>query len=88
MRSIKIIHAADFHLDSPFQALTAAKAAMRREEQQDLLNVLSALAADESADLMLLSGDLLDSENTCTETGEGSFPVRGRTSTAAAWCRS
>ncbi len=70
MRSIKIIHAADFHLDSPFQALSAAKAAVRREEQRDLLNVLAMLAADESADLMLLSGDLLDSENTYYETGE------------------
>lgn len=70
MRSIRIIHAADFHLDSPFEALSAAKAAMRREEQKDLLNALSSLAANESADLMLLSGDLLDSENTCYETGE------------------
>ena len=70
MRSIKIIHAADFHLDSPFQALSASKAALRREEQRDLLNALSTLASDESADLMLLSGDLLDSENTYYETGE------------------
>ena len=70
MRSIKIIHAADFHLDSPYQALSAAKAAVRREEQRELLAALAALAADESADLMLLSGDLLDSGNTYYETGE------------------
>ena len=63
MRSIRIIHAADLHLDSPFQALSAAKASVRREEQGELLAALAALAADESADLMLLSGDLLDSGN-------------------------
>lgn len=70
MRRIKIIHAADLHLDSPFQALSAAKAAVRREEQRELLAALAALASDESADLMLLSGDLLDSGNTYYETGE------------------
>ncbi len=70
MRSIRIIHAADFHLDSHFQGLSAAKAALRREEQRELLSALAGLAAEESADLMLLSGDLLDSENTYYETGE------------------
>ena len=50
MRSIRIIHAADLHLDSPFQALSAAKASVRREEQGELLAALGALAADESAD--------------------------------------
>ena len=70
MRGIRIIHAADLHLDSPFQALSAAKAAVRREEQGELLSALTALAANESADLMLLSGDLLDSGNTYYETGE------------------
>ncbi len=70
MRTIRLIHAADFHLDSPFQGLSAAKAAMRREEQRTVLRRLKDLAEDESADLMLLSGDLLDSGNTRSETGE------------------
>jgi hypothetical protein len=43
MRSIRIIHAADLHLDSPFQALSAAKASVRREEQGELLAALSLL---------------------------------------------
>ncbi len=70
MRSIRIIHAADLHLDSPFEALSAAKAAIRRSEQRTLLSALSDLAARENADLMLLSGDLLDSGNSFYETGE------------------
>ena len=68
MRTIRIIHAADFHLDAPFQGLTAAKAAMRREEQFAMLRNLRELA--ENADLMLLAGDLLDSGSARTETGE------------------
>ena len=70
MRTIKLIHAADLHLDSPFEALSASKAAVRREEQRVLLSSLSELAHRESADLMLLGGDLFDSANTYYETGE------------------
>ena len=32
MRDLKILHAADLHLDSPFEALPAGKAAIRRKE--------------------------------------------------------
>ena len=70
MRSIRIIHAADFHLDSPFQGLSAAKAALRREEQRELLSALAGLAVEESADLMLLSGDLLTARTPITRPGK------------------
>ena len=70
MSTIKILHSADLHLDSPFQGLTAGKAAIRRGEQRQLLSALSALAREEKADIVLLSGDLLDSGNTYHETGE------------------
>ena len=70
MRTIKIIHSADFHLDSPFEGLSAAKAAVRRNEQRDLLTALVELASAEEADLMLLSGDLLDGGTSYRETGD------------------
>ena len=70
MRTVKLIHAADFHLDSPFQSLPASKAAVCRQEQTLMLQRLAELAEAESADLMLLPGDLLDSANTRGETGE------------------
>lgn len=38
--SVRILHAADLHLDSPFEALTLAQAAQRRREQRDLLRAL------------------------------------------------
>ena len=33
---IRILHAADLHLDSPFDALSEEKAALRRREQREL----------------------------------------------------
>ncbi len=67
---LKILHAADLHLDSPFEALPAGKAAIRRAEQRRLLAALADLAAGEDVDLVLLSGDLLDSSSSYFETGE------------------
>lgn len=70
MSKIKILHSADLHLDSPFEGLPERKAAIRRSEQRQLLGALSGLAREERADIVLLSGDLLDSGNTYFETGE------------------
>ena len=67
---LKILHAADLHLDSPFEGLPAGKAAIRRAEQRQLLSRLAELAVREDVDLVLLSGDLLDSDSSYYETGE------------------
>lgn len=66
---IKILHAADLHLDSPFQALGAQKAALRRAEQRGLLENIVALAKEKGADMLLLAGDLFDSDAAFSETG-------------------
>ena len=68
--SLRILHAADLHLDSPFEGLGAGKAAIRRGEQRELLGRIAALAVSEKVDLVLFAGDLLDSDNTFYETGE------------------
>lgn len=70
MRSIKLLHAADLHLDSPFDGLGADKAACRRAEQRKLLYRLAELAEKESVDMVLLAGDLLDSSSSYAETAE------------------
>jgi len=69
MKVIKILHAADLHLDSPFEGLSASKAALRRSEQRALLGRIADLSAAEGVDLVFLCGDLLDSANTYYETG-------------------
>ncbi len=65
---VKLIHAADLHLDSPFAGLSPQLAAKRREEQRQLLGAMVELARSRKADAILLSGDLLDSADTYRET--------------------
>ena len=67
---LKLIHGADFHLDSPFSGLTPDQAAHRRGEQRALLDALADLAREKRTDLVLLSGDLLDSEQVYRETAQ------------------
>jgi exonuclease SbcD len=68
--TVKILHAADLHMDSPFDALPEDKAALRRREQRDLLDRIVLLAEKENVQLVLLSGDLLDSSSSYYETHE------------------
>ena len=68
--SIRLIHGADFHLDSPFEALDRDKAALRRSEQRGMLERICRTCADRGADMLLLSGDLFDSSYIYAETGE------------------
>ena len=65
---LRILHAADFHLDSPFAGLTPEQAQRRRGEQRQLLDDLAALAQKEQVQLVLLAGDLLDGDRFYPET--------------------
>lgn len=67
---IRVLHAADLHLDSPFDALSEEKAALMRREQRELLRSLAELRAERGADIVLLSGDLFDSDSVWAETEE------------------
>lgn len=66
----KIVHAADFHLDSAFGGLPTEKARERRRESRDLVDRLADLVLAERAELVLLSGDLFDGERVYPETLE------------------
>ena len=68
--ALKILHASDFHLDSPFQRLSAEQARQRRRELRELPERLARLAAKKQADLVLLPGDLFDGERVYPETIE------------------
>ncbi len=64
----KILHCADLHLDSPFQALSPEKAHVRRREQKETVRSIVELANDERVDLMLMSGDLFDGRDAFYDT--------------------
>ncbi len=66
---IRILHAADLHLDSPFQALTREKAIQRRAEQRSLLTRVADAARVHRADIALFAGDLFDAEDIFSDTG-------------------
>lgn len=65
---MKILHASDFHLDSPFQRLGMEQAMQRRRELRELPSRLAQMARDEGADLVLLPGDLFDGERVYPES--------------------
>ena len=66
----KVLHAADFHLDSAYVGLSAEQARQRRAESRAQLAAMVDYANDHGAELMLLSGDLFDGENVYAQTGE------------------
>ena len=71
---LRFIHAADFHLDSAFAALTPRQAAARRRESRELPVRLANYVNQNGIDLVLLAGDLFDSA-ACLP-GHGGKPVR------------
>jgi len=66
--TIRVLHGADLHLDSPFEGLSESKAALRRQEQRALLGRIADIVKEKEADIVLLSGDLLDTGSAYRET--------------------
>ena len=65
---MRILHAADLHLDSAFAGLAEEKAALLRQESRDILRRMVDWGNDHGADVMLLSGDLFDSDRMYSQT--------------------
>jgi len=68
MRELRLIHAADLHLDAPFGSLSPERAAQRRSDRRKLLFSLAELARERGADALLLCGDIFDSSDIERET--------------------
>ena len=47
--AVRILHGADFHLDSPFRSLTEEQARLRRREMRELLGDIADLAREEKS---------------------------------------
>lgn len=75
---IRFVHAADLHLDSAFSALSARQAAARRRESRALLQRFAAYVNEQNIDLVLLAGDLMDSERPFSETVEALAEALGQ----------
>lgn len=57
---MKILHSADWHLDSPLQDRTEAQTSQLKAALWEVPQKITALAKAEGCDLMLLAGDLFD----------------------------
>ena len=65
---IKLLHGADLHLDSPFSSCSPGQGASWRALQRRLPGKIMALANTRDCDLLVFSGDVLDSEEVHPET--------------------
>ncbi|MEG1460898.1 MAG: DNA repair exonuclease [Oscillospiraceae bacterium] len=68
MTNFKLLHAADLHLDSPFEALSPEAGEARRSAQRRLLFRLAELTEERGASALLLCGDVFDSDKIALET--------------------
>lgn len=67
---VRILHAADFHLDSAFRALSPEQARQRRAESRRTAARLVEYGNDYGTELLLLAGDLFDSSEIYGQTAE------------------
>ena len=57
---LKILHTADWHLDSPFGGFTEEQRQHLRQEQKKLPSKITDLCLREDCDMLLLAGDVFD----------------------------
>ena len=67
-KMIKILHCADLHLDSPFSLDDIQKSEVRRAELRGAFTSMMLYAKTEGVDIMLMAGDLFDSEYASRDT--------------------
>lgn len=67
---LKILHSADWHLDSPFAGFSEEQRQFLKEEQRGLPEKIVQLCRREKCDMMLLAGDLFDSPTPSRDTVE------------------
>ena len=61
---MKILHSADWHLDSPLGGFSEEQAKFLRTELLKVPDRVAALCKSENCDLLLLAGDLFDGDYT------------------------
>ena len=57
---LKILHSADWHLDSPFASFSAEQREFLRSSQQSIPDRMASLCHGERCDMVLLAGDIFD----------------------------
>lgn len=68
MIMVKILHTADMHLDAPFTLEDASLSEVRRGDLRTAFTALTMYVEDNDIDLVLISGDMFDSEYVTKDT--------------------
>ncbi|MBQ7599426.1 MAG: DNA repair exonuclease [Clostridia bacterium] len=68
MDTVKLLHTGDIHLDSPFSGLSPRNAEIRRNELRASFTSMMNYAKMNSADMILIAGDVFDGEYITGET--------------------
>lgn len=75
---MKVLHAADLHLDSAFAGLSGRESALCREESRATVRRLVDWGNDHGAEVLLLAGDLFDSDRLYSQTAQTLALALGR----------
>lgn len=67
-KTVKILHTGDIHLDSPFSRLDEKRAEIRKSELRAAFTSMITYARVNEIDIVLIAGDLFDSEFVTRET--------------------
>ncbi len=65
---LKVLHCADIHLDSPFKSTNAGRSEIRRRELRSSFSSMMLYVKTNNIDIVLISGDLFDSEFVTKDT--------------------
>lgn len=68
MNKVKIVHASDFHFDTPFKDIGEKQRKINKEELKEVFRNIIHYCRDNSVDILLLSGDIFDNYTINKET--------------------
>ena len=68
MQSVKFLHTADIHLDSPFSTSDVGKSEIRRHELRQSFSDMITYAKNDRTELLLIAGDLFETAFATKET--------------------
>ena len=70
MKEIRLLHTADVHLDRSFSGYPGNKGTLRRNDIRDKFQQVMRLAEQENSDVLLIAGDLFDTNSPSRSTVE------------------
>lgn len=68
MNSIKIVHSADFHFDTPFKEVSESQSKINKEELKEVFKNIIDFCNENDVDILLMAGDIFDNYTVNRET--------------------